>query len=87
MTFQAINGLVPNYVRKMFTEVAAINTHQMVSRTPRSNFYIPRANISLFKRSFAYDAAEHFNSLPTSIKQVNSVATFKKLLFQYFLSN
>ena len=78
MTFQAINGLVPNYIRRMFTEVASINTHQMVSRTPRSNFYIPRANISLFKSSFAFNAAELFNSLPILLNKLTQSQPLKR---------
>ena len=53
----------------MFGEVHATITHPMASRTPRSNFYLPKPNISLYKNSFAYDAAKLFNALPLSVKQ------------------
>ena len=71
----------------MFIPVNSRRTHSMVSSTPACNLYVPKPNISLFKSSFAYDAAYVFNSLPLSAKLASSIKTFKRLVFQYLFSN
>ena len=87
ITYQCITGLAPIYIQSMFIPVNSRKTHSMVSRTPACNLYVPKPNISLFKSSFAYDAAFVFNSLPLSAKLASSIKTFKRLVFQYLFSN
>ena len=48
---------------------------------------IPNTGLSLAKRSFFYRAAQQWNLLPTSVRNINQVGTFKKELREWILKN
>ena len=46
---------------------------------------VPRANMSLFKSSLAYNGPKLWNNLPNEIKNMNSLYSFKISLKDYIM--
>ena len=76
--FKGINGLSPSNIKDMFIKVSEISI-RVTRQSVNHNFYLPKVKISLFKSSFAYNAAYVYNQLPQVIKQARSVEQFKFL--------
>lgn len=49
-------------------------------------YNIPKHNTALFERSFSFNAAKIYNSLPNNLKDLSSVASFRKRVKAYTFS-
>ena len=59
--FKGINGLSPSYIKDMFIKVSEISI-RVTRQSVNLNLYLPKVEISLFKSSFADNAAYLYNS-------------------------
>ena len=83
--FKIKNGLAPDYLTGGFTAVNEVHNH--FTRGSVSDFHISSPSISSFsQKSFSYTAKKEWNSLPSYMKQLRSVTTFKSHKRSYFLS-
>ena len=82
MVFKCINGLSPPYIFDLFTQVSDVSTRN-TRQTTKGNFYLPKVKLTLFKSSFAYNAALIYNELPQTIKQTRSMQQLK----QFYITN
>ena len=55
------------------------------SRYGSQNYIVPRANMDLFKNSFSFSGPSMWNSLPTTIKSLGTVQSFKHAVFKHLL--
>ena len=69
----------------MFHKLKDKKTHSMTTRTPSDTFYLPKANLTLYRKSFAYSSAKIYNNLDVHIKQAVSLFTFKSLYLKNVL--
>ena len=83
--FKIKNGLAPDYLTGAFTAKKEVHSH--FTRGSVSDFHISSPCISSFsQKSFSYTARKEWNSLPSYMKQLRSVTTFKSHKRSYFLS-
>lgn len=61
--------------------VSNIQTHS----TAPTTLLLEKPNITTFKNSFCYSGIVFWNSLPTTIKNVSSLGSFKTRLHKFFL--
>lgn len=70
----------PQYLTPLFTT--------MDSHTKRLHrLYIPMPRLDLFKKSFLYSGAHLWNSLPNSLKIIESPYSFNRHLFNYIIKS
>ena len=77
MTYKALNGIAPQYIKEILT-------HQSSTRTLRSNNQLllqtPRVRTQYGRRAFNYAAPMLWNALPLNIKTAPNIHLFKTLL-------
>ena len=81
--FRIRHDLAPQYLRVNFTSIS--ESHGHFTRGSSSNYRISKS-VSIAPRSFAFTAMKQWNDLPTSIKCITSLATFKRKLKQFMFS-
>jgi len=77
LTYKALHGAAPPYIRDMIREYQPART---LRSSNRSLLEIPRMRTSYGKKSFRYSAPTLWNPLPQHVKDAQTVACFKKLL-------
>ncbi len=77
MVYKSLNGLAPPYMRKMFkfvSDVSKRNTRYVV----KTKLYLPTGKyLKMFTDSFAYSAAEVWNTIPNNICNCETIGAFK----------
>ena len=85
LTFKVLKNLTPEYLN-VFTFV-----HQISTRTTRNSengiLYIPRFRTEYFKRSFKVSSTLLWNELPESIRNCDTLSSFKSAYLQHFNTN
>ena len=76
MIYKTINSLVPEYLRCLF--IRCYSDYNL--RNSEGKPALPKARTNYLKRSFTNSEATLWNNLPTSLKDVRSVAHFKRNL-------
>ena len=74
MMFKSLNGLVPVYLRELFSE--RHTDYDLFDSFRKLN--LPKPRTDYLKRSFGYSGALLWNSLPENIKTIRSIGQFKK---------
>ena len=78
-TYRALNKMAPEYIANLLTPMS--DTHSLNLRsTDNGTLYIPKAQTSLYKGSFACSAPQLWNALPQGIRGQDSLSAFKKCL-------
>ena len=67
-------GNVPDFLKDLLIQVSHVQ--QRFTRV-RNDFYVPRANIELYKESFLYNGPRLWNTLPDSLKVSPELRSFK----------
>lgn len=84
MTYKAVNGLVPKYLSSLFIFKNSVS--QRVTRSTQNNdLYVPDSKLNLTRNGLAYSGAILYNILPSNIRKIRCLTTFKKELYKYFL--
>ena len=76
LVYKCMNNLLPEYMNEMFT-VQSSSRYTLRSET-RGNLVIPKATTNLFKQSLQYSGPKIWNDLPVTLRNSESLATFKK---------
>ena len=84
MVYKSLNGLAPDYLKSMFTDRSAISTYslrncegKLAVPLPRTNKQTNKTTKQQQKNSFSYGGAVLGNSLPTNLRKVQTLASFK----------
>ena len=78
LMYKIFHGDVPNYLSSLFRKAP--------SRYNSLNYILPYAKIDLYQRSLAFAGASIWNSLPSHIKDSNSLVSLKKNVFAMLAS-
>ena len=73
--YKSLNGLAPDYLKSMFTDRSAIPTYSL--RNCEVKLAVPLPRTHFLKNSFSYGGAVLWNSLPTNLRQAETLASFK----------
>ena len=77
LTYKCLNDMAPNYRHDRFTYLTELHDYD----THNSNqLEIPKARTNNLTKTFSYQGAKNWNSLPITIKESESLAEFKRLL-------
>lgn len=76
-------GSAPSYLLNKLTYVNEIHSH---NTRQRNNFFIAPRNSKLCRNSLFYSGLDAFNKLPSHIKSISSLSTFKWKLKAYLLT-
>ena len=76
LMFKCTHGLAPNYLCDQVCLLNEIN-HYSTRYATGNNIHVPFPKKSIFKRSFMYEGACIFNSLPDFLKDCDNVYDFK----------
>ncbi|RMX57039.1 hypothetical protein pdam_00006174 [Pocillopora damicornis] len=68
MVYKSPNGLALDYLKSMFTDRSAMNCEGSRCSTPPHQFS---------KKSFSYNGSVMWNSLPTNLRQAQTIASCK----------
>ena len=75
MVYKSLNGLVPDYLKSMFTDQRATSTYSL--RNFEGKLALPLPHTNFLKNSFSYSGAVLWNSLPTNLRQAQTLTSFK----------
>ena len=87
MVFKAHNGLVPEYLSKLF--IRNSETHLLALRNTSTDLQLPKKRTSNGQKCFSYKGVKSWNCLPLEIKQASSLKVFKAMqkLGSFFIDN
>ena len=84
MVYKCLNGLAPDYLINLFKYASETHSYTSITRNVSyNNLALPSLSTSLYKRSFSYNRALLWNSLPLYIRNSSSLNTFKSMLSHY----
>ena len=75
IVYKSLNGLALDYLKSMFTDRRAISAYSL--RNCEGKLAVPLPRINFLKNSFSYNGAVMWNSLPTNLRQAQTIASFK----------
>ena len=81
--FKTLNNMGPNCLKELFTFKKEILNRSL--RNSSSTIRLPKPNTNNMKKSFVYDGASIWNSLPKNIRESNSLSSFKRKIATYSL--
>ena len=83
LVYRCVNEEAP--VRLINELVMTADTHDFPTRSAsQGNVQIPEPKVELFRQSFRYQGALLWNKLPSELKNVNDIATFKYMYKKLF---
>ena len=83
LLFKIFHNLAPNYLQCLFSHTTN-NNYQLRSIADHC-LAIPQHNTEFFKRSLQYSGVSMWNELPISIRNSNSLNSFKASLHKYIV--
>ena len=86
MVYKSLNGLAPDYLANLFTKISEKHSRNLRSVT-NDDLAVPFAKTNYFQKSFSVEGANIWNSLPTDIKQIQNINTFKLSLRSHLLND
>ena len=85
LIFKSIHGLGPNYLCDLVT--FQIDVNMCVTRAHRLNVHFPPSHCVLEGRSLVNSGGHLWNDLSATLKDINSVNSFKVALKRHLLSS
>ena len=83
LMFKIVHEIAPKRLTDLF--VYSKHTHNVSTRSSISdNFQIPEPNYEFYRNSLKYQGSLLWNSLPTQLKTVKDIVTFKRLYKQLY---
>lgn len=82
MTYNIINGYIPEHLMSLPTvrDIRSLPTRQ------QQQLYVPKTNTNMGERSVLVAGPKLWNTLPTNVRNANTLSSFKKQLFNHLLS-
>ena len=86
MMHKDFNGHAPAYISNMFIKTSDI--HDRCLRSSDNNeLRVPFSKTRYYENSFSVNGAKLWNSLPTNIKQISNINSFKNAVRSYLLNS
>jgi len=86
LMYLAHNRLSPLYISEMLAPVRSTLMHRQLRSSGSSNYTVPSTRTKLGDRAFSVAGPVIWNSIPESIRSVDNVHTFKRLLKTHFFN-
>ena len=86
MVYKALNGLAPEYISDVFTNVSESHVRNLRS-VDNDLLRVPRSRTSYFENSFTISSAKLWNELPLDIRSISTLNTFKNTLKAHLFKN
>ena len=84
LVFKCLNGLAPSYLSDLLT--ARSTVHSRSTRQTSANLlHIPFARTNYFQRSFQIYGPKIWNTLPSHVREANTIQEFKYLCRNHIL--
>ena len=80
LVYKCLNNLVPQYPSDYF--IRNYNIHSYTTRR-KTDLHLPKAKLSLAKRTFRYSGSALFNQSPPNMQKAKSHSSFKVLINTY----
>ena len=77
----------PAYISDMLQPVSSLQRQTNLRSAINSELFVPRTRLQVCERAFSSAAPRLWNALPTDIKRVTTLQTFKKKLKTFLFSN
>ena len=85
MVYKSLNGLAPEYLKSMSTDRSSTTTYSL--RNCEGKLAVPLPRTNFLKNSFSYSGAVLWNSLPTNLRQAQTLASFKSGCRNFLFDN
>ena len=82
--FKCMNNRAPSYLANMFQKRSQIHSYNTRNA---NNLNPPKCRTALAQQSFSYRGVAVWNSLPTEIRNLSSLNTFKRSMRNFLLSS
>ena len=86
MIFKTLNGHASEYLLDLFTKASEMHGRNLRSVT-YDDLRVPFARTNYFSKSFSIEGAKQWNSLPTDIKQIKTLHSFKTSLRSHLFNS
>ena len=73
--FKVLNDLAPNAIVNLFMRKSDVTDHEL--RGSSTSLQMPLSRTENMKKSFSYDGAKLWNSLPADLRDSDSLQIFK----------
>ena len=80
LVFRCLNGLAPSYLSRDLQRVSDLVARRRLRSSSTSTLVVPPTRLSTGDRAFPVAAARTWNSLPTSLTSLSSLASFRRQL-------
>ena len=74
LMYKTLNGNLPHYLQEIFTP--RISSYDL--RDIENKLFVPKPRTDYLKRSFGYSGAVLWNSLPSELRSIQTLTTFKR---------
>ena len=86
MVFKTIHGLTPSYMSD-FVTVTSNQCYDLRSNTSNQISHKCAPKTEVLKRSFSFTGMEYWNAVPSQIRNITNISTFKHSLKNYLMSS
>ena len=86
MVHKCLHRRVPIYLKDKFVYRSQVHNRQLRS-ADNNDLNLPHCRLSTGQRSFAFQGAKVWNSLPLDLKLIPSLRTFEKNVCELLLNN
>jgi len=80
LVYEALNSLAPSYITDMRQPVSTLDRHVTLRSVDNNDLFIFYSCLHLRERAFHIAAPRAWNSLPSDMKNADTVKTFKKTI-------
>ena len=77
LMYKSLHNLAPTYLSSKFTYTSDIHQVNLRSMSD-STLYVPKPNLEIYRKTFAYPGSKIWNALPESIRNAPSLWAFKQ---------
>ena len=77
LMYKSLHNLAPTYLSTKFTYTSVIQQFNLRSLTD-STLCVPKPNLEIYRKTFAYSGSKILNTLPESVRGVPSLWAFKQ---------
>ena len=82
IVFKSLNGITPEYLSELFVNRSDVTEYLLRESVNKLAVPLPRTNF--LKNSFSYSGAVLWNSLPSDLRQAESLSDFSHLLNSFY---
>ena len=86
LMYKGINGLAPHYICDQITLLSQVNVYSTRS-TDTLDVMVPTVKRNVFKKSFEYNGAVVWNSIPDFIRRSKDLISFKVQYRSHYFNN